>query len=86
MKELVCKYQPFDLTQTVSIYEDGKIKSNIKIETGNFNEQILKIIRAEQINCIYFKGHKKFSQGIKDQIKRYEKAHYCSDKLIIKII
>lgn len=85
MDELVCKIQPFDLTQTVYIYKDGGVKS-IKIPTNEFCEQIISLVRAEQINRVFFKGHKKYSKGIKDQIKKYEKAHYCSDKIDIEII
>ena len=85
MNEIVCKIQPFDLTQTVYIYKDGGVKS-IKIPTNEFCEQIIGLTRAEQIDHVSFKGHKKYSKGIKDQIKKYEKAHYCSDDIKIEII
>lgn len=85
MNKIVCKIQPFDLTQTVYIYKDKTIKS-IKIPTNNFCEQVVNLTRAEQINFVSFKGHKKYSKGLKDQIKKYEKTHYCSDKIDIEII
>lgn len=85
MDELVCKIQPFDLTQTVYIYKGSGVKS-IKIPTNEFCEQIISLARVEQINRVFFKGHKKYSKGIKDQIKKYEKAHYCSDNIKIEII
>lgn len=85
MDKLICKIQPFDLTQTVYIYKNGRVKS-IRIPTNEFCEQIVSLTKAEQINCVFFKGHKKYSKGIKDQIKKYEKTHYCSDKIQIKLI
>lgn len=85
MNELVCKIQPFDLTQTVYIYKDGGVKS-IKIPTNEFCEQIIGLTRAEQIDHVSFKGHKKYSKGIKDQIKKYEKTYYQSDKIDIEIL
>lgn len=85
MNEIVCKIQPFDLTQTVYIYKGGGVKS-IKIPTNEFCEQIVSLARAEQIDRVFFRSHKKYSKGIKDQIKKYEKTYYQSDKIDIEIL
>ena len=84
MDKLVCKIQPFDLTQTVYIYKDCGVKS-IKIPTNEFCELITNLARTEQINHISFKGYKEYYKGIKDQIKKYEKTYYQSDKIDIEI-
>ena len=50
-----------------------------------FCELITNLARTEQINHISFKGYKEYSKGIKDQIKKYEKTYYQSDKIDIEI-
>ena len=87
MKELVCKIQPFDATQTFTLYENGVVKSNTKVPMDSFfAERVFTLAAGECVDCVYFKGHKKYSHGIVNQIKNYEKTHYHSNKLKIAII
>lgn len=88
MKQLVCNIKPFDNTQTIYLIEDKKVLKNFKINTSSFNEKIISLGRDSslEIDKIVFKGHKKYSLGIKDQIKKIEKSKYLSNNLTIEVI
>ena len=43
------------------------------------------MFKSDEIDTITFKGHNKFSQGIKDTIKKIEKTKYCANNLNITI-
>lgn len=84
MKQIVCAMQPFDAKQIIYIY-DGNKQTIKKIPMSTFCDEIIVIAREQEIDTITFKGHNKFSQGIKDTIKKIEKTKYCANNLNITI-
>lgn len=84
MKELVCKIQPFDLTQIVFLVEDNKEKQVFKIKTADFAKECYQLWSTYMVDIINIKGHRKFSMGLKDKIEKIAKEAYS--KSGIKII
>lgn len=86
MKNAICSIQPFDLNQTIHIFKDNKEIKSIKVPTTDFQYAILDLWRKDGITDVTFKGHKKYSEGIKYSIKKIEKIKYVSDVINIKVI
>lgn len=86
MKNIICSIQPFDLNQTIYIFEDNKEIKSMKVPTTEFQYTILDLWRKDGITDVTFKGHKKYSEGIKHNIKKLEKIKYVSDIINIKVI
>lgn len=85
-KNIICSLQPFDLNQTIHIFENGKQIKSMKVPTTEFQYAILDLWRKDGIADVTFKGHKKYSEGIKHNIKKLEKIKYVSDMINIKVI
>lgn len=85
MKELVCKIQPFDLTQTVFLLEDKKQKQVFKVKTTDFAKECYTLWSTYSVDRINIKGHKKFSMGLKDNIEKIAKGAYSKSNIEVII-
>lgn len=83
MKELICKIQPFDLTQTVFLMEDNKKKQAFKIPTKDFSKVCYSLYSTNSADRINIKGHKKYALGLKDQIEKIAKEAYKENTIEI---
>ena len=86
MKKLVTILQPFDLQQTVYVYEDGNKIQVAEFETAEVADEICKLAQSLEIKEINIGGAKKYSLGIGKKIQEAAAAKYSITDLEIKYL
>ena len=86
MKKLVTILQPFDLKQTVYVYEDGNKIQVAEIDTAEVADEVCKLAQSLEITEINIGGAKKYSLGIGKKIQEAAAAQYSITNLEIKYL
>ena len=83
MKKIVTILQPFDLKQTIYVYEDGNKIQVAEVETTDVANEICKIAQATEVKEINLGGAKQYSKGVGKKIRETAAAHYSNIELEI---
>lgn len=86
MKKIVAILQPFDLKQTVYVYEDGNKIQVAEIETAEVADGICKLAQASEVKEINLGGAKQYSKGIGKKITEAAATQYSIVDLEIKYL
>lgn len=86
MKKLVTILQPFDLKQTVYVYEDGNKIQVAEFETAEVADGICKLAQSLDTKEINLGGAKKYALGIGKKIEEAAAAQYSITDLEIKYL
>ena len=87
MKKIVAMLQPFDLKQTVYVYENGNKIKVVEIETAEVANTICTLAQEEKVEEINLGGAKQYSKGIGKKIQelRIVKTGLSQDEFAKKI-
>lgn len=86
MKKIIGLLKPFDMEQTLYVYEDGNQLETIQMTMDEIPDNILKLCNEYAIEQIDLVGSKGYSKGLIKQIQEKEIAKYNKNTLIIKCI
>ena len=86
MKKIIAMLRPFDMAQTLMVYEDGNKIDMVTTELNFLHPAIFSLVDKYEINQLDLVGPKKYLQGIREQIQEAEAAKYDYARLQINII
>lgn len=78
MKKIVAMLQPFDLKQTVYVYENGNKIKVVEIETAEVANTICTLAQEEKVEEINLGGAKQYSKGIGKKIQEAATTQYST--------
>lgn len=85
MKKIVASLQPFELKQTLYVYEDGNKIDVVETTMEDLDNSIFALVEKYQIKEVDFFGPKQYSKGIKNQIEKKGIEKYSSNNFEIVI-
>lgn len=87
MKKIIGMLRPFDMSQTLIVYEDGN-KIDIKecLLESFITEDIFELAKKHDIHQLDLVGPKKYAKGIANKIKEASLIKYTDNELEINII
>lgn len=77
--------KPFELEQTIYVYESGNKIDAIKTPLDKFIPSVFKLSKQYDVKQVELVGPKQYSKGIKNQIEKKEIEQYGSNNLEIII-
>lgn len=86
MKKIIGIIHPFDMYQTLYVYEDGNKLEITKVRMNEIPDTILDLSRAYDVYQVDLSGSIHFTKNIIDQIKEKEITKYNENKLTITSI
>lgn len=86
MKKIVTILQPFDLKQTIYVYEDGNKIQVAEIETAEVADGICKLAQSLEIKEINLGGAKQYAKGLGKKIQEAATIQYSITDLEIKYL
>lgn len=86
MRKIVGILRPFDLHQTLYVYEDSNKIDYAKPTFAELNNTIFALVDQYQINDITFLGSMQFNRGIKNKLIEDELTKYSYNKLNINLL
>lgn len=85
MKKIVSIIRPFDMNQTLMVYEDGNKLDVVSSTLENLNSTILGLTEKYEVYNLNLIGPKKFLEGIGNKIKEEFSLKYSNKELNIEI-
>lgn len=86
MKNIVVILRPFDMDQTLIVYEDGNKIDMAQVSVDDFNKTMFSLADQYEIDSVDLVGPKRYAEGIKNQIIAYSASQYSCRPLEIWII
>lgn len=86
MKKIIGIIHPFDIKQTLYVYQDGNKIDAKQISINEIPETIIALSRIYEAYQVDLSGAKHYAKGIVKQIQQLEFTKYQENKLDIKII
>lgn len=86
MRKIIAMLRPFDMEQTLMVYEDG---NKIDMKTTDMNSltpAVFALVDTYEVKQLDIVGPKKYSEGIRTQIQVAGVTQYSCDDLEINII
>ena len=86
MKKIIGMVRPFDMQQSLMVYEDGNKIDICQTTLDNLNNDLFMLMDKHQVYRLDFVGPKKFLQGLSEQIQEKAKTKYQNNQIEINII
>jgi hypothetical protein len=86
MKNIVAILRPFDMDQTLIVYEDGNKIDMAQVSVDDFNKVMFSMADQYEIDSADLVGPKRYAEGIKNQALAYSASQYACRPLNIRII
>ena len=86
MKKIIGIIHPFDIYQTLYVYEDGNKLEITQVKMGEIPDTIFDLSKTYNINQIDLSGAQHFTKGIIKKIQQEEIIRYNKNELIIRCI
>lgn len=86
MRKIVGILRPFDILQTIYVYEDNNKIDCAKINFKDLNDTIFELSSKYDIEEINFLGTKQFNKGIQNKLEAEEMTRYNKNKLKINLL
>ena len=86
MKKIIGIIHPFDVNQTLYVYQDGNKIDAKQVEIDWLPETIVALSRIYETYQVDLSGAKHYAKGLVKQIQQLEFTKYQENKLDIKII
>ena len=86
MRKIIGVLRPFDLQQTLYIYQDSNKISSFQTTIENLDEDILNYAKQYNIDQVDFSGAAHYVSGLIQKIQKKEIEKYQYNKLIFNCI
>ena len=86
MRKIIGIIHPFDLYQTLYVYEDGNKLDIQQVKLDDVPAAIFKFSKQYDVNQVDLSGAAHFAKGLIKKIKQEEMNKYSENKLDIKCI
>lgn len=86
MKKIIGILRPFDLYQTLYVYEDGNEIDVAKTTVDEIANKVLELANKYEINQIDLSGAKQYAIKIQKDICEKELTQYNKNELVIQCI
>lgn len=86
MRKIVGILRPFDILQTIYVYEDNNKIDCAKVAFKDLNDAIFELSSKYDIEEVNFLGTKQFNKGIQNKLEAEEMTRYNKNKLKINLL
>ena len=88
MKKIIGRLKPFQMEQTLMVYEDGNKIDIVKTTMANLHQDLFQLMDKHQVYRLDLVGPKKYSKGIANQIYKVCEIEnkFNLDKIEINVI
>lgn len=85
MRKIISLIRPFDIEQTIMVYEDGNKLDVVTANLDNLNSIVLGLVEKYDVYNLNLIGPQKFLNGIGNKIKKEFSLKYSNKELTINI-
>lgn len=86
MKKIIGMVRPFEMQQSLMVYEDGNKIDICQTTLDNLNNDLFMLMDKHQVYRLDFVGPKTFLHGLSEQIKTAAATKYTENTIEINII
>lgn len=86
MKKIVTMIRPFDMEQTLMVYEDGNKIDIAKTTLEDLYPSIFALMDKHEVYQLDLVGPKSYTKGLKNQIETAAMTKYETNKIEVNII
>lgn len=86
MRKIIGMIRPFEMNQTLMVYEDGNKIDICKTTMEELYPSIFALVEKHEVYQLDLVGPKSYTKGLKNQIDKAATVKYADNKLEVNII
>lgn len=86
MKKIIGVIRPFDMNQTLLVYEDGNKIDACKTTLQNLHNDVFQLMDKHEVYQLDLTGPKKYVKGLQGQLIQISLTEYAQHPIEINII